>query len=527
MKKLLIVKGTLCLENIDLDKIYENGGEIGIVEEKDIPGLTQGMGIINAKVVGKSTLYRNVQIQDDVQFSFYATEAIYVNKELYASKAQTMMSRSATPNYEAVAALIEYDIPTLYVTTNSVINAPVNIADPYNLMGVGKLVRPDGTSVYDLAYICGNTHGKINEWSKEKPIRVGTPQEPTKAQKNAALRGMDIFITDSYISAANNGKSNSTWGYLPPRVNVDFSRLTDFELYNHEAVPQFSYGKIGDLTMARKPAEDVMLEFYWNKVDETSLDFLELTIDGVALGEYYLAILIVDSNGNLIKGCCDYTKIKDVQFDNLFKAYKTRITIQRTGDTNMPADEFYMIPVLSSIQRYNSRFDLSDQYVSSWSGGKFVSVPLSKGKLTIGVTNLKALAYFLHDDNGNRVSIRVFYYYDNAGSKEITVNNVPIYASIESRDYPGQYDRYFEKEKTFVLYPNKSNLLEGQGIDEITERELNNKEFRTDIWYIEIIPPLEGGLNSVLVRVLENKPTGDPPFRNEYGDIPDEWYTDK
>lgn len=44
--------------------------------------------------------------------------------------------------------------------SNNKISAPIGLQEVYSLLGVSKT----GT-YYDVAYICGNAHGRINPWS--------------------------------------------------------------------------------------------------------------------------------------------------------------------------------------------------------------------------------------------------------------------------------------------------------------------------------------------------------------------------
>lgn len=51
--------------------------------------------------------------------------------------------------------------------SNGKITAPVGIdADIAPVLGV---------SSYDLGYLCSNAHGKINKWSKIKPVKSSVP----------------------------------------------------------------------------------------------------------------------------------------------------------------------------------------------------------------------------------------------------------------------------------------------------------------------------------------------------------------
>ena len=96
---------------------------------------------------------------------------------------------------------------------------PIGLQEVYSLLGVAKT----GT-YYDVATICGNGHGKINMWARNKPMRVDTPAEITEAQKHSAAFG---------LSASFTYNEPAVWTYLPPRPGTDWFRLTDFNEYDH------------------------------------------------------------------------------------------------------------------------------------------------------------------------------------------------------------------------------------------------------------------------------------------------------
>ena len=56
--------------------------------------------------------------------------------------------------------------------SNGLVSAPITIAEMYSLLGLGT-AQSDGA--YDLAYLCGNSHGKICKWSRCKPVRGTNP----------------------------------------------------------------------------------------------------------------------------------------------------------------------------------------------------------------------------------------------------------------------------------------------------------------------------------------------------------------
>ena len=121
---------------------------------------------------------------------------------------------------------------------NGIITAPIGLApDVYKVLGIAAQ-----NGWYDLAYACQNSHGKINRWAKFKPTRAGdTPATPTDWWKGLdGMCGLDVPIYSTqgnldsgFIHDVISG--DAAWGYLAPRERANWSRLTDFEGYNHNA----------------------------------------------------------------------------------------------------------------------------------------------------------------------------------------------------------------------------------------------------------------------------------------------------
>lgn len=110
---------------------------------------------------------------------------------------------------------------------NGIISAPISLhADVYPVLGLAKT----GT-YYDVAYACGNEHGKINKLAKYKPVKVNTPAEITDTQRNGVRFGLTIPLRQMADII-----TSSPWTYNPPVAGTDFSRLTDFIGYNHNAI---------------------------------------------------------------------------------------------------------------------------------------------------------------------------------------------------------------------------------------------------------------------------------------------------
>jgi hypothetical protein len=120
---------------------------------------------------------------------------------------------------------------------NGVISAPVDFeAEVARALGLGK--------PFDCGFLCGNTHGKINMWSRNKPVRRKKLSQLTDAE----LADVNFAIT---IAPALNDYGSSSvsfntqgWVYNAPRggENEPF-RITDFDGYSHIAVPPMTLDK--------------------------------------------------------------------------------------------------------------------------------------------------------------------------------------------------------------------------------------------------------------------------------------------
>lgn len=121
------------------------------------------------------------------------------------------------------------------MVNNGVISAPIDFSDPYNCMGVAA--QSNG---YDVGYICGNGHGKINKWAKYKPIRVNQASEINDTLRYSANQGIDPeTIHGTLEEVMSMGSSGTAWNYLPPTSSYWF-RLNDFISYNHYAVAPYN-----------------------------------------------------------------------------------------------------------------------------------------------------------------------------------------------------------------------------------------------------------------------------------------------
>ena len=123
--------------------------------------------------------------------------------------------------------------------TSSKITAPVSLhGDVYPVLGINK-----SGDYYDTGWVCGNSHGKINKWSKRKPTRYNNPNGGTSWWKaddgNCGFSGMSLYDQMNIVQAY---QQNLAWRYNAPRPGTDWCRLADFNGYDHAAKPFLSAG---------------------------------------------------------------------------------------------------------------------------------------------------------------------------------------------------------------------------------------------------------------------------------------------
>lgn len=103
-------------------------------------------------------------------------------------------------------------------TSGGIITAPISTDDVCNTLGVSN---------HDIGYLCSNAHGKLNVWSKKKPVRYDDWTTPDEATMRSL--GWGFYIPDA-SEYASSSSQDPIWQYNAPN---NYYRLTDWEGYNH------------------------------------------------------------------------------------------------------------------------------------------------------------------------------------------------------------------------------------------------------------------------------------------------------
>lgn len=130
-----------------------------------------------------------------------------------------------------------------------------------------------GTSANDIGQLCTST--LINRWSKNKPVRYDSPAELTAAQRKFTNYGFDmnysedIYIPNLYTKVVDNPE----WVYLQPQ-NGNWHRTLDFNGYNHNAVPPFSYDSFPEVINTVVDTASIQFRILKNSLAEIDMDDL-------------------------------------------------------------------------------------------------------------------------------------------------------------------------------------------------------------------------------------------------------------
>ena len=316
---------------------------------------------------------------------------------------------------------------------NGIISAPISLhADVYPVLGLAKT----GT-YYDVAYACGNEHGKINKWSKHKPVRYDSPSELTNAQWESALYGMGVTYSsniDTVIESALSGD----WEYLPPRPGTDWCRLTDFKDYNHSCLKPCTnklmnqQGEDGQSAFGQVMFQDESREA--GEIHE-NLVLREISVNGVPFSDCYFCVVTIDKDGRKIQGNTS-EKVFGTN-NNLTYLYFYKGDFSR-GD-------YTMVPLISSVKRSPCRFCNGE----NWSDGWYATLPTRPGTLSIGAwddIDFRCEAEWVYDSQNKRSAINYDLYYTNRTSQPVNIGAVTIKC--------GYYDRRVEYDPVKVYLWN-------------------------------------------------------------------------
>lgn len=136
------------------------------------------------------------------------------------------------------------------------------------------------------------TSNNINIWSKWKPVNYNTFSKLTESQLASVSYGITVPSYTSLSSLIAFYTNGTRYTYTRP-YNTSSSpyRLGDFSEYNHSALPPIS--SISSVSNVLDTASSFSVSLNASVTDSSMLSFANL-----GLGNYYLGIVVVASDGN-------------------------------------------------------------------------------------------------------------------------------------------------------------------------------------------------------------------------------------
>ena len=184
--------------------------------------------------------------------------------------------------------------------SNGKITAPVGLdSDVYPTLGIGAT-----SNGYDLGYACANTHGKINKWSKYKPVR-----QPYLDYRSDYWKANDGLCGLSVVGYMSPGTLNSgflkdlfdgvDWGYNAPTGGDSAPyRVLDFNGYNHNAIVPFGDDVPSDVYLDTSNNLEIQLEQTTNNDDNILLSYL--SYQGTPFSEMYAGVGLLQNTRYLL-----------------------------------------------------------------------------------------------------------------------------------------------------------------------------------------------------------------------------------
>lgn len=279
-KMVIAVYGNLYIGNIDTEKLHSQGGFLVTATNEEIQKAIKDIYWLDVRVIRQDIRYENILLGDDVQLCVYATGDIQVGSRM-------MSTRSVS---------LSLDYPAFYAIQGSILNAPLNPQEVYELLGIGKYKG----EWWDITYICGNNHGRTALWAKYKPFRYPLLSDPTETQRASMRYGINVPMVDPY----NIGK-DIVWTYSAPRgKDAEPYRIDDFIGYKHNSTPSMEI-QIPDKTYLNKQDSNsyVIIAFdeYATSYTDGSLKIVELFSNGNIVSWYPGLLIVHPTKGTIWK----------------------------------------------------------------------------------------------------------------------------------------------------------------------------------------------------------------------------------
>ena len=189
---------------------------------------------------------------------------------------------------------------------NNIITGPISLVDDvYGLLEISPQ-----NNQYDVAYACSNEHGKINIWSKFKPVRydkvtaLSDAEFKGTAEENAQGIYYGVKLVPSNVHFFQH-LAETNYEYYAPVPGQNWCRLSDFYRYKHDASCSLHGGGLTDgslyYNLPNSLTVDIWFEDSTSDLDsQYSIDFSEIVQSALNKdpNQCYPCVMIHDTKYN-------------------------------------------------------------------------------------------------------------------------------------------------------------------------------------------------------------------------------------
>jgi hypothetical protein len=172
------------------------------------------------------------------------------------------------------------------------------------MTSIKKAANLVGVNTNSLIYLASNAHGKINMWSKYKPVKLQAYSITEKDEDWWKGTDGDCGIKVPVYTAFGNSSSGMvkdmlagiTWEYIPPTGGVyDPYRLSDFEGYNPDALFPLSSTVPSKVLLSSSSSASFYVEDA--PIDGGNLKFSDLKTNGLVVADLYPGVVLTKGSG--------------------------------------------------------------------------------------------------------------------------------------------------------------------------------------------------------------------------------------
>lgn len=206
---------------------------------------------------------------------------------------------------------------------------------PIDVNEVGECIGSTSTDVGTLVL-----HPNVKMWSRKKPVFINsinpTDNDWWKGDdNNCGIEAPKRVSSFADVKSLYDGNLNG-WSYIKPSI---YYRLLDFDGYYHNATPQISRLDVPDRVLSSNniSASVGLRESDLDSDGSGSLDMKDITVDGIALSDWYVGIALFDKDNTPIGWIATNKGIEANQFE-----YPT--------NEGMIGKEYTIVPFYSKVK---------------------------------------------------------------------------------------------------------------------------------------------------------------------------------